>query len=263
MDLNGVDNRAFKERFNELTDELAACEDDNERDRLVAALEHVKNETFLANRGLIATIAKAFVPFNRSNEDFEDYLGAGNVAFWEAFLSWDPTRSSLAHWAYARIDGAVRRQVAHSEYGGSYHDWCNRPKVAKATTSLQRRLGRTPTQDEVAVETNLTVQAVDRASRSRAVSLDTPIGDDITVGDLLPDTPTDRSSAVDELSQLDTMLADLPADQLALLLRCRGDELVALDGGPVHTVAAAASVFGFNRESGRERLNKALGALGA
>jgi hypothetical protein len=68
-------------------------------------------------------------------------------------------------------------------------------------------------------------------------------------------------SIIDDDELLKALTGDLTAAQLAIVLRTRGQDGCALDGGPVATIATTAAALGYNREGMRERLVAGLNKM--
>lgn len=256
--LGAARNRELRHRYLEL---VAQREDATiDRTAVERQLARVGNEIAALNRGLVVSVARKYRPFGSS--DFDDYVAAGLLGLWEAFCSWNPERGELSTWSYRHIEGKVRRMVAAAEFDGSYHDWCDRPAVLRAEAELAAVLGREPSPAEIATRAQVPLSVVAAAHRERPVSLEAPIGDNsTTVGDLivsdLIDTaaPAGFDDAV--IDAIAARLADVPADHVAALVRCKGLDGTALDGGPLMSLRAASRLLGVNKESLRKRVNKA------
>jgi len=96
-------------------------------------------------------------------------------------------------------------------------------RIARAHRRLAPRLGRPPTEEEVAAEAGLTVQQVVelRAAARTVTSLDKPVGEgETSFGDLLPSDDREPAEEV-ELSLREEVvrkaMAELPDDQRAVL----------------------------------------------
>ena len=139
--------------------------------------DSVANEFCSENKGLAMAVARSFfTQGTRSNHD--DYISAGELGLWEAFLKWDPTQSTFGNFSRPYIEGRVRRCVHSMEdEGRSYGDWSAKPVIRAEEARLTDKLGRAPTADEIASAAGVTKDLVDRARMARPVSLDAPVGD--------------------------------------------------------------------------------------
>lgn len=217
------------------------------------------NEIASLNQGLVRSV---WVKYRSLHGADDDLLAAGNIGLWEAFLSWDPDQAPFANWCWRHIDGRIRRQVASDEFTGSYLDWTRRPQVAQATAELRTRLDRDPTAEEIASATGLTAEAVQRTQTPSPISLDLAVEQNGSAAEEYLCTTDDvPAGAVDDIDTLREVTSDLTPAQLAVLLRTRGFDNIALDGGPVASIREAAALLGYNREGMRERLATATQRL--
>lgn len=244
-------NIMFRYAYLELETELADTTDPVTCRRLQRRLDAIGSDVVNANLGLIYKIARRFKSFTG---DGDDYVAVSSLGFWEAFTTWDPNKGSLTHWAWQICEGRVRRAVAADEHPGSYTAWCNRPQVRAAHQELSARLGREATADEIAEHLGMTSLAVQQALAARPLSLEAVTEHVELVGSL-------TYQGDDLLDMVAGRVEDLTAAQLVLLLRTRGEDGVALDGGPLVSINAASQHLGLNREGGRERLAKALDVM--
>ena len=113
----------------------------------------------------------------------------------------------------------MRREVHTIEYDGiSYGDFCQRPKIAASVTVLTAKLGRTPTDTEVAGYAGLTVTLVARSRHARTLPI--PMGSTTggahyvrfdTPGDMVAPSTKDITgvlrAATDSLSALELVVA--------------------------------------------------------
>lgn len=224
------------------------------------AKERIANEAVTLNQGLVRSVWSKYRSVRGADSDL---LAAGQVGLWEAFLSWDVDKAPFASWAWRHIDGRIRRQVAADDFSGSYLDWSRRPAVTTATTKLRKKLDREPTDAEIAAECDLTVDAVKRTKVQRSVSIEHMIE---VVGGAAEELISDAAgetigSAADDVDVLKRLTGHLTAAQLAVVIRTRGEDGIALDGGPVATIATTAAALGYNREGMRERLVAGLNKM--
>jgi DNA-directed RNA polymerase specialized sigma subunit len=243
-------NVSLRQAYLQLETELATTTSEATRRRITRELDRLGTEVVQANTGLIRRIAGRFENFYSD----DDYTAVSSMGFWEAFISWDPAKGPLSHWAWQIAEGRVRRAVAAEEYPGSYDAWCTRPRVRAAREELTLSLGREASVEEIAEHLSMTVAAVHLALAARPISLDVVSNHVELIGPEVYD-------GEDLLDQVRARTEHLSASQLALLLRTRGEDGTALDGGPIVSVNAASQKLGLNREGGRERLAKALDAF--
>lgn len=230
-----------------------------EVERLARQLDRVKAEIFMANKGLVAAEVRRF----RRNDgnDSSDYYSAGTEGFLEALAKWDPAEGAeLGTFARSYIQGRLRRAVHAAEVTGiSYGDWTARATVKAAVSELEFKLGRRPTDEEVATATRLTVTLVARVRTAQPTSLSTPVGDgDMTFADLVFDTDDgegETGPALAELlagADLRSVTAGLSRRETWVLVRREG-----LDAAPPQTLVEISAETGLGREVLRRAENKA------
>jgi RNA polymerase sigma factor (sigma-70 family) len=138
-------------------------------------------------------------------------------------------------------------------------------QVARATSTLQKSLGREPTIDEVAALSGLTVDKVAEAQRIAPdpVSLFEPLGSDdgdLALADLVEDrdavAPFDAAAASLQRHEVHAMLRVLSErEQYVLALR------FGLDGGDPCTLEQVGQRFRLTRERIRQIEAKAMSKL--
>jgi RNA polymerase primary sigma factor len=163
-------------------------------------------------------------------------------------------RQAIARGAADRGASAIRLPVHVDEQVG---------RLRRTRTRMHERLGREPTEGELAEELELSLEGLARLQRAAQgiTSLDTPIGDDgPALQDLLED---DSAASPDQLAveaigreALDHALAALPERERQVLVLRFG-----LDSGTPRTLEAVGAVMGFSRERARQVERSALTAL--
>lgn len=137
--------------------------------RRTARLAAIANEVVEVNRGLVKRVVHRFVS-HRNRTHNEEFFAAGYEGLWTAFTLWEPDVAPFLSFAYKHISGRVMREVAHWEYPWlSYGDFCKRPAVLEAVERLTGKLGRAPSDKEVACDTGLTSTLVGRVRSGGAV----------------------------------------------------------------------------------------------
>lgn len=162
----------------------------------------LRERAVLDNEGLAVGLATRF---GGRGIDLDDLVQVAMLGLVLAVRRYDPDKGSgFSAYAAPTITGEIKRHFRD-------HGWAVRPprglqelhqRVREATTTLQQRLQREPTLEEVADEGGVTPDEVrsarDAGARYRSSSLDQPVREDAgaTVGDLIPDEtgdPFDRS----------------------------------------------------------------------
>lgn len=219
-------------------------------------------DTFVSrNAGLAVGIARKLFPHGDPRaHNSDDYVGAAMLGLWEAFLQWDPAQSSFGHFAQRYVFGQVGRAVRATEAAEiSYGDFSARPLIRNVREDLASRLGRSPTNDEVAEAAGVPVDLVARVSAARPASLDAPVNEDGgTLGDITPG-PADGDPADGALRSPTELLEDGDVDFLReALAGLNGPELWVLcrrhglDGAPTQ----ALTEIGYDLERGRQSVQR-------
>lgn len=202
---------SYGERDRRTTDLLAQARAESDP----AHAARLRERAVMANEGLAVGLATRFAG---RGIDLDDLVQVAMLGLVLAARRYDPERGSgFSAFAAPTITGELKRHFRD-------HGWAVRPprglqemhhRVREATTSLQQRLQRDPSVDEIAEEGGVTPEDVRRAraagDRYRSTSLDQPVHDDTaaTLGDTLDDgreDPFDRSVT---LISLRAAMADL------------------------------------------------------
>jgi RNA polymerase sigma factor (sigma-70 family) len=231
-------------------------------DRSDAAVRQAKRELTEANLRLVVSIAKRYL---RSGLPLLDLVQDGNLGLLRAVDRFQYRRgfkfSTYATWW---IRQAITRAIA--DRGRTIrlpvHLMEVLHGVSRAGRELTAELGREPTPEEIAHRTRLPVEKVRlvlEASRM-TVPLETPIGEDASLGDFLEDTSV--GSPIDELMTHDlsreverAMAALTPREQRVLRLR------FGLGGETAHTLEEIGQRLEVTRERIRQIETQALAKL--
>ena len=157
-----------------------------------------------------------------------DLVQSGVFGLLEAIDRFDPDRCArFESYAVPTVTGEVKRHFR--DFG-----WTVRPprrvqelqgQIARVSSELTNRLGRSPKPSEVAAEIGLDVESVIEALAADGAftpaSLDVPVGEDgaATLGDLMPDQDTDFESAEARVMLGPAVRSLAPRDRRILELR--------------------------------------------
>ena len=230
--------------------------------RQLDTVRALKRQLMEANLRLVVSIAKRY---QHANLPFLDLIQEGNLGLMKAVDRFQYRRgfkfSTYATWwirqaiTRALIDtGRTIRLPAHIVQD------LNRISAARRT--LERSLGRDPTLPEIAAETRLSLDKVRHALRSGAplASLDVPLGDDMVVGDLVPDrvavTPEDALLETDARRRVRAALSGLSEREREVL-----ELRFGLRNSHGQTLQEIADRFGVTRERIRQIEKRALQRL--
>jgi len=217
-----------------------------------------------ANLRLVVKIAHDFRGFGLP---MLDLVSEGNIGLTRAVEKFNPKLgakfSSYAAWW---IKQSMRRAL--SNQGGTIRipvqSLGKIGKIRSAVTVLKDRLGRIPTDEEIARETGLTERSVTalRLSDLRTVSINSPIkeGEDGSLGDIISDSSAQRPDEIigeqETYERLITLVNQLSERERIIIVARFG-----LDGKPPRTLDEVSAKLGRTRERVRQIQNQALNKL--
>lgn len=240
----------------------------HEEEQLAAQIklgdDNARIKLIIANLRLVVKIAHDFKGLGLQ---LQDLISEGNIGLMRAVEKFDPQKgakfSSYAAWW---IKQAMRRALLEKSKpiripvtsAGKIN------KIKSIRMHLTEKLGRDPTDIEIAGQSQFSTRVVSRLKQSdlRTVSLQDPITQDQTgwLKDLLadekaytPDQIVDNAEFLQRLSQLLQKLD--PREQTIVRLR------FGLDGKPPKTLEEVSMQIGRTRERVRQIQNKALDKL--
>ena len=233
-----------------------------EIDRYHRQVHAAKRELLEANLRLVVSVAKRYLGPNRQ---LLDLIQAGNLGLMRAVDRFQYRRgfkfSTYATWW---VRQAIMRTIADQSRTIRLpaHMVETLYTISRVSRRLINALGRDPTPEELAREARVPaakVRLLLEASR-QTLSLETPIGDETELGDLLEDgslsSPVDLVMARDLTAQVARVLASLdPREQEILRLR------FGIGDRDEHTLAQIGHRFRLTRERIRQIEARALHKL--
>jgi RNA polymerase primary sigma factor len=222
------------------------------------------NHMIQANLRLVVSVAKGHIGWG---VPLPDLIQEGNIGLMQAVRKFDHRRgyrfSTYAiPWIWQAIDRAVNDQSRMVRLPGHVVD--DLTKLGRARNSLAQKLGRQPTEKELAFETGLPSKKVEsllKTISSGPVSLDTPVGEDGSqLGDFIADQailqPEEQSAANLLREGLSKTLESLtPRERRIIELR------FGLGNEYSRTLAEVGTELGLSKERIRQIEKEALAKL--
>jgi RNA polymerase primary sigma factor len=218
--------------------------------RDVAKGDRARREFVEANLRLVVSIARNY---RTPGVDLADLVQEGNVGLLRAVERYGVRFSTYAtYW----IRQAVRHGMSKMGHAIALPDEKRAllMEVRRAEERLTQVLGRSPHEDEVALEMGITIDALHQLRRAelRVVSANTPIGDEgqMELIEVLADTDEPGEESVDRTALSDAL------DEAMAHLRPRDREIIRLrfgfETGEVETLETVAKRYGITRERVRQ-----------
>ena len=240
-------------------EENTGTKQETEEERVNALIEQ--------NLRLVQKIANDFLGRGLS---WEDLVSEGNRGLITAAHKFDPSRGARfstysAWWIKQALRQAIAEQARTVRVPiGTQINWRRIRKVAK---ELTEKLGREPTDEEVAAEAKLPVATIQRLRSSNQVevhSLNAPVsGEESESGEFMEFVYDETAPGPDQelinLEDVEQLLALLETltEREKQVLRLR----FGLDGEPVRTLEEVGAIIGCTNERVRQIQNQALRKL--
>ena len=239
-----------------------SAERQRQLEQLARAGQQAAADFAAANLRLVVALARRY---QHRGLDLADLIQEGNLGLMRAVERFDPGLgfrfSTYAAWW---IRQAITKGIADSAstIRLPVHVRDKSAALRAAEDGLQQTLGRSPSIEEIAAESRITLGEVRLLQRANqpTVSLSAPVGeDDAELEDLLPGTEPGPERFVTDAAQsqeLEHMLNHLTPSQAKVISLRYG-----LDGTEPATLAGTAATLGISRERARQLEARALARL--
>jgi RNA polymerase primary sigma factor len=222
--------------------------------RVEAGDPEARDHLIRANLRLVVNLARTYAGRGLG---MEDLIAEGNLGLVRAAEGFDPARGlRFSTYASYWIKQSIKRGLVNTAKTIRLPAYMAElvTQWRQVAAALQEKLGRAPTQDEVAGHLNLPTKRLKIVQKALRVSNAAPQGEEdgtgVSLGDLALDDgvgPDARLTGADELRQVLGLLDRLDGREAAVL-RLR----FGLDGGEARTLKEVGDCLGLTRERVRQ-----------
>jgi RNA polymerase primary sigma factor len=216
-----------------------------------------------ANLRLVVNIARSYTG---KGLGLEDLIAEGNLGLMRAVEGFDPSMNTrFSTYASYWIKQSIKRAVINTGKTIRIPAYMNEllVKWRRATAKLQNKLGRTPTDEEIAASLNLTEKKLNIIKKAISIYNASPLTHTTEGGQwvderLMDDKASPESKLVkeDDLQQVMDLMSQMDKREVAVL-RLR----FGLDGEEPKTLKEIGECLGLTRERVRQIESEALNKL--